>query len=52
MKAFYVFGNSTLNELVEQKPASKKELLAIKGIGNKKIEEFGEAIIGIVKGVS
>lgn len=52
MKAFYVFGNSTLNELVEQKPTSKKELLAIKGIGNKKIEEFGEAIIGIVKGVN
>lgn len=49
LKAFYVFGNNTLNELVEFKPTTKKELLAIKGIGEAKVKEFGDAVLEIIK---
>ena len=48
MKAFYIFGNSTLNDLVLLKPKTKEELLQIKGFGEKKIEEIGAAVITII----
>lgn len=45
VKPYWVFGNKTLNELVQLKPASREALLGITGIGEKKVDWFGEEII-------
>lgn len=47
LKAFRIFSNSTLDELVKNKPKNKKELLQIKGIGIQKQSDFGNEIIEI-----
>lgn len=48
-KAFYIFTNKTLDELVEKKPTTLKELKKISGIGDKKIAEFGTALLQLIK---
>lgn len=47
-KAFHVFGNTTLYEIVESKPKTKEELLDVKGIGERKLEQIGDAVLEIV----
>lgn len=49
MKAFHIFTNKTLDELVEKKPITIDELRKIRGIGEKKIEGFGEELIWIIR---
>jgi superfamily II DNA helicase RecQ len=46
--AFWIFYNSTLNELVSQRPQTKTELLEIKGIGPAKLERFGQSLLEII----
>ncbi|WP_170245224.1 HRDC domain-containing protein [Gelidibacter salicanalis] len=48
LKAFHVFGNSTLNEIIESKPKSKSELLKVKGIGERKLEQIGDQVLEII----
>lgn len=48
LKAFHVFGNTTLYEIVEVKPKNKEELLDVKGIGERKLEQVGDAVLEIV----
>jgi len=49
MKAFHIFTNKTLDELVEKKPITIEELRKIKGIGEKNIEGFGEELVWIIR---
>ena len=49
MKAFHVFSNQTLDEIVSIQPRTLIELSTIRGIGDKKIEEFGREIIEIIQ---
>lgn len=49
IKAFMVFGNSTLNELIITMPETIEQLAEVKGIGPKKIAWFGQEIVDIVK---
>lgn len=48
LKAFHVFGNSTLNEIIVSKPKSKSELLKVKGIGERKLEQIGDQVLEII----
>ncbi|MGY3717644.1 HRDC domain-containing protein [Sutcliffiella cohnii] len=48
-KPYYIFTNKTLDTLVEMRPKTMEELLNVEGIGPKKVEEFGEEILGIVR---
>lgn len=48
LKAFHVFGNTTLNEIVDVKPKTKAELLDVKGIGQLKLEQIGDPILEII----
>jgi hypothetical protein len=41
----YVLPNSTLEELAARRPQSRASLLEIKGIGEKKIDRYGEALL-------
>jgi restriction system protein len=49
MKAFHIFTNKTLSELVEIRPATIDELRGVKGIGEKKIEDFGEELLMVIR---
>jgi len=45
---FVILGDSTLDELVRVRPASLETLIRVKGIGAKKIEDFGPELLAAV----
>lgn len=49
VKAFHIFTNKTLEELLLKQPCSLNDLKNIHGIGEKKINAFGEELIGIIE---
>nr|WP_304220049.1 HRDC domain-containing protein [Fredinandcohnia onubensis] len=49
VKPYYIFTNKILDSLLEKKPLTIDQLLEIEGIGHKKVEEFGEDILSIIK---
>jgi len=46
----HIFTNKTLHELVEKRPITIGELQKIKGFGKKRTDDFGEALVNIIKG--
>jgi len=46
--AYIVFGDATLRDMARRKPRTPGELLEVKGVGQKKLEEFGEAFLECV----
>lgn len=46
--AFVIFSDATLLAIAEQQPTTPEELLQIPGIGEAKLNHFGEGILGIV----
>jgi ATP-dependent DNA helicase RecQ len=48
---YVVCNDATLVEIAIVRPSSEAELLEIKGIGRKKAEEFGEALLGVIRGI-
>jgi DNA helicase II / ATP-dependent DNA helicase PcrA len=48
--AYVVFTDATLVALAERKPASPPELLAIAGIGPRKLGQYGSAVFALVAG--
>lgn len=49
IKYHYVFSSSTINNLVEMKPQTKDQLSEIKGLGEVKINKYGDDILKIIK---
>lgn len=49
IKAYFVFNNEALEQIVQLKPKTSSELMNIRGFGEKKIEKYGEGIISIIK---
>lgn len=45
---YMIFGDKTIEELVEKKPASEKELLSVFGIGTVKAEKIGASVLRII----
>jgi ATP-dependent DNA helicase RecQ len=45
---FLIFDNKVLEVLVDSQPTSRSEFLEIKGLGEKKWDQFGEAVIKIL----
>jgi DNA helicase-2/ATP-dependent DNA helicase PcrA len=50
--AYVVFTDATLGALAERQPTSPGELLAIAGIGPRKLDQYGDAVIALVKGAA
>src|SRR5690606_26195879 len=50
--AYVVFTDATLAALAERKPTSSAELAAIPGIGPRKLELYGAAVLALVAGRS
>lgn len=46
--AYVIFNDNTLHELIEKLPISKEELSAVNGFSDRKIENYGEAILDII----
>ncbi|KGX87198.1 DNA helicase RecQ [Pontibacillus litoralis] len=49
---YIVFSDATLKQLAIHKPASKKDMLTVKGIGEKKYEQYGEAFLEVLQSYS
>jgi superfamily II DNA helicase RecQ len=45
---FVVFHDAVLKRIAAHYPATQDELLAIKGIGPRKLEQFGQAVLAVV----
>jgi len=50
--AYVVFTDATLVALAERRPSTPPELLAIAGIGPRKLGQYGEAVFALVGGAS
>lgn len=49
IKPYIIFSDTTLIDLSNKLPSNKEELLSIKGMGEKKFENYGEEILKIIK---
>lgn len=47
--AYVIAPDKTLIAIAEAKPTTPTELLAVNGMGPKRVEKFGDAILGVVK---
>lgn len=48
IKPYFIFNNEELDFLIQRKPKTKDELQLVKGFGPKKLEKYGEDILGII----
>ena len=46
---YVIFHDATLREMARLKPASKRELLAVKGVGARKAEDLGETFLNAIR---
>ena len=49
MPPYVVFHDSVLETIAAARPSSRGELSGLSGIGPRKLEEYGEALIEIVR---
>jgi ATP-dependent DNA helicase RecQ len=50
--AYVVFSDATLIEMAHRRPKSEAELLAISGVGTKKLETYGEVFLSLIASVT
>ncbi|WP_255193565.1 HRDC domain-containing protein [Brevibacillus laterosporus] len=50
IKAYYIFNNNELEDMIAKYPRTEEELLSIKGFGQVKVEKYGKGILGIFNG--
>jgi superfamily II DNA helicase RecQ len=50
--AYVVFHDAVLKRIAACRPTNPQELLAIKGVGPRKLEQFGTAVLDVVKNES
>ena len=46
--AYVVFGDASLRDMARLRPASSEALLEVKGVGDRKLAEYGEAFLGAI----
>jgi ATP-dependent DNA helicase RecQ len=46
--AYIVFGDATLRGIALTEPATLEQLATISGVGEKKLEAYGEAVLEVV----
>jgi ATP-dependent DNA helicase RecQ len=50
--AYVIFNDATLIRIAEERPSSAQALLGISGIGPKKLELYGDALLALVRGAT
>ena len=48
IRPYVIFNNVTLVDLATRQPTAREELLSISGIGEKKVELYGDEIIRLI----
>ena len=48
LPAYVVFHDATLAEMARRRPASQRELGEITGVGAKKLEAYGQALLAVL----
>lgn len=48
VKPYFIFNDSQMYDLINKKPQDKKDLLAVSGFGQVKVEKYGDAILKIL----
>jgi len=48
--AYVIFHDATLMEMAEQRPRDRRQLAAISGVGDRKLEAYGEAFLQLLRG--
>jgi ATP-dependent DNA helicase RecQ len=46
--AFVIFPDTTLNDIARERPSTLDQMMAIGGIGPRKLEQFGEAFLEVI----
>jgi len=49
IKPYMVFQNSVLKEMATEMPTTKEEMMRIRGIRDRKYEEYGEVFLNIIR---
>ena len=49
IKPYMVFQNSVLKEMATEMPTTKEEMMRIRGIGDRKYEEYGEVFLNAIR---
>ncbi|MBT5657718.1 MAG: hypothetical protein HOI89_08060, partial [Phycisphaerae bacterium] len=47
--AYVVFGDSSLRHMAQIQPATSEQLLEVKGVGDRKLAEYGEAFLEAIE---
>jgi superfamily II DNA helicase RecQ len=47
VKAYFIFDNKQMEDLIAKYPTTKEELIEVYGFGPKKVEKYGEDILKI-----
>jgi ATP-dependent DNA helicase RecQ len=47
--AYIVFGDATLRDLARKRPSNPGALLLVSGIGMKKMEQYGEEVLEVIR---
>lgn len=50
IKAYYIFNDAQMQELIAKKPQNRGDLYAVAGFGQAKVEKYGDDILAILKG--
>jgi hypothetical protein len=49
LPAYYIFKDDSLNEMATSKPKTSNEFLRISGVGQAKLEEYGDAFVACIR---
>jgi len=47
--AYVVFGDAALRDMARRRPSTREGFLQVKGVGEKKCEQYGEAVLAVIK---
>ena len=47
--AFVIFSDATLADMTEKTPVNKQEFLAVNGVGQRKLERYGNAFTNLIE---
>ncbi len=45
---YVIFHDAALREMLEKRPNSKEEMLLVNGVGDRKLEQYGEAFLAVI----
>lgn len=48
IKAYYIFNDAQMMDLIQKNPATREELLKVSGFGKVKIEKYGDEILSVL----